>query len=166
MPRLKLKVMSLLALAAFLPACSSEFNKSWNTEEPAVVADASQTIAGKWEGQWYANAHDYFNGVCRAVITEESTSKNLPTDPPGRRFRVEIQQVYTNVIPRDYAFALFMTPGPEGKVWLRGEHDFGAYADGLYKFEGDATGRTIYLSFTAVNDYGTIVLRRWPPAKA
>ena len=74
----------------------------------------------------------------------------------GRRFRGN-QQVYTNVIPRDYAFALFMTPGPEGKVWLRGEHDFGAYADGLYKFEGDAAGRTIYLSFTAVNDYGTIM---------
>ena len=65
------------------------------------------------------------------------------------------------MIPRDYAFALFMTPGPEGKVWLRGEHDFGAYADGLYKFGGGCGGPDdLFVEFTAVNDYGTITCQR------
>ena len=165
MPRLTLKVSALLLLAAVFPACSSDFDKTWKTEDPPVVADAADTIAGKWEGKWYSNGHDYFNGVCRAMITEEPTSKNLPTDPPGRRFRVDMQQMYSNVMPRDFVFALFLRPGPEGKAFLRGEHDFGAYMDGLYKFEGDAHGREMYLSFQAVDDFGTITLRRFPPPK-
>ena len=84
MPRLKLKVMSLLALAAFCRHAWPEFNKSWNTEEPAVVADAvAGRLRGSGEGQWYGERARLFpNGVCRGRITEESTSKNLPTDPP------------------------------------------------------------------------------------
>jgi hypothetical protein len=165
MPRLFSKCSALLLLAALLPACQSSFDHAWHDNAPPVVADAADTIAGKWEGKWYSNGHDYFDGICRAVITEEPTSKNLPTDPPGRRFRVEMQEVYSNIAPRNFTFVLFMNPGQSGKAALTGEKDFGAYLDGVYKFEGDAEGRALYLSFTSVNDYGTITLRRWPPPK-
>jgi hypothetical protein len=162
MPRLKSKMSALLLAAAFLPACSDTFSSKWQDNRPVVNADAAQTIEGKWTGKWYSNGYSYFNGICRAVVTPESTTLNLPTDPPGKRYRVEMQQLVTNVFPHNFTLILFLSPGQEGKSRLQGEKDFGPFSDGLYKFEGDSEGRSMYLSFVSINDYGTIVLRRFP----
>jgi hypothetical protein len=162
--RLSAKLLTLSTLL-LLPACSSSFDKRWHDNAAPVTANAADTIEGKWEGTWYSNGQDYFNGMCRAVITPESTSMNLPTDPPGHRYRVDMQEVYSNLVPRIFSFTLFANPGQDGKAALTGEKDFGSLADGEYKFEGDAEGRALYLSFTSVKDYGTITLRRWPAAK-
>ena len=161
MPRLFPK-FAFVILATLLPACTSAFDHRWQESTPPVTTDAAQTIEGKWEGNWYSNGQDYYNGICRAVITPEPSSKNLPTDPPGKRYRVDIQEVYSNVIPRNFSFTLFSNPGQDGKATLTGEKDFGNLSDGVYKYEGDAEGRALYLSFTSVKDYGTITLRRWP----
>jgi len=165
MPRLALKTLaSMLFATVFLPACASNFNDQWNGHTVPINVDAAQTIEGRWEGTWQSAGYDYFNGICRAVITPQPDSIKVPTDPAGKPYRVDLQEFYSNVVPREFSFILFVTPGQDGKANLVGEKDFSPLLDGINKFEGDAVGRDLFLSFINSKDYGTITLHRYPPA--
>jgi hypothetical protein len=154
----------LLAAGLFLPACSSqttEFDRAWKEPSGVITTDPAVSIAGKWEGTWQSNGYDYFNGLCRAVVTPVNVSDEV-AGATGKHYRVDIK-IFYYIFPRDFAFILTAGKAQEGKTPLTGEKDFGAMHDGVWKFEGDAEGRAMFLSFTSVKDYGTITLRRYPP---
>lgn len=153
----------LVLAAAILPACSSShFDQEWKSPSVQTTADPAVTLAGKWEGTWQSNGQDYYNGLCQAVITPDSTSPTA-VNAAGQHYRVDVKQYYFNLFPREYSLILVATPGQDEKTALTGEKDFGAKADGVYKLEGDAEGRTMNLSYTSVKDFGTFTLRRYPP---
>jgi hypothetical protein len=154
----------LLAAGLFLPACASqtkEFDAAWKQPSEVITTDPSVSMAGKWEGTWQSNGYDYFNGLCQVVVTPVEISDAL-AQAKGKHYRVDIK-IYYYIFPRDFAFIMTAGPAQEGKTPLTGEKDFGAMHDGLWKFEGDAEGLAMFLSFTSVKDYGTITLRRYPP---
>jgi hypothetical protein len=154
----------LLAGGALFSGCSSdtkEFDAAWKKPSPFTTVDPAVSMAGKWEGTWQSNGYDYFNGLARAVITPVDISDDV-AGAHGKHYRVDIKLFYY-VIPRDFAFILTAGTPSDGKTPLTGEKDFGAMHDGVWKFEGDAEGRAMFLSFTSVKDYGTITLRRYPP---
>lgn len=158
--------MLLLAGALFLPACVShetkEFDHTWKESSEVITTDPAVSIAGKWEGTWQSNGYDYFNGLCRAIVTPSDVSDEV-AEAHGKHYRMDVKIFYFNLFPRDFSFILTAGPGQDGKTSLTGEKDFGATHDGVWKFEGDAEGRALFLSFTSVKDYGTVTLRRFPP---
>jgi hypothetical protein len=153
----------LLAAGLFLPACSEQtkaFDAAWNAPSEFITTPPEVSMAGKWEGTWQSNSYDYFDGLCRAVITPSDVSDEV-AGAKGKHYRVDIKLFYY-IVPRDFAFTMTAAPGIDGKTALTAEKDFGAMSDGLWRFEGDAEGRSMFLSFTTVKDYGTITLRRYP----
>ncbi len=164
MPRLAASAI-LLAGALLLPACAShetkEFDAAWKQPSSLVTTDPSVSIAGKWEGTWQSNGYDYFNGLCRAIVTPADVSDEV-AQAHGQHYRINVKIFYFNIFPRDFSFILTAAPGQNEKTSLTGEKDFGAEHDGVWKFEGDAEGRALFLSFTSVKDYGTVTLRRYP----
>lgn len=132
------------ALAALTSNCV-HFRHEWQREE----AGASATdLAGRWQGEWVSEANGH-RGQLKCVLTRADAG----------HYRACFHATYAKLLRVCYCVAL---AGAEeaGRFRLQGETDLGKLAGGVYRYEGEATGAEMFVTYRCRYDHGTFRLRR------
>jgi len=146
---------SLRCLFALLPlllgnCTSADFNHEWD-KAMASRSGPPKDITGPWLGSWHSDANGH-HGELRCVV--------LPEDRKSDDYRFYYHAIYGNFLTVAYTVTEQVHRNRQGNYDLRGEHNLGYFAGGLYHYEGVSTTTKMRSTYRSSADHGTFELAR------
>jgi hypothetical protein len=138
-------------LLPLLVGCS--FDRQWRqlVREPEAKVQ-NDALSGRWEGKWVSDASGH-SGKLRAIITK--------TD--AMNYRANFDAKFLAIFRFDHATTLTGAATRNGTIEFKGEENLGSMAGGVYKYAGQADGKTFASTYQSSNDHGHFRMTR--PAK-
>jgi hypothetical protein len=125
--------------------CSS-FNRSW--QEAGKVPCPDDNISGRWEGSWQSQANGH-QGKLRAILTETESET----------YQARFYAKYQRILSFEYTFTLH-AQHTDSKSTFQGQANLGAWAGGMYQYEGQASPTEFTCHYKSKHDHGIFEMKR------
>jgi hypothetical protein len=135
----RLALIVLMPLFVLIGAGCGSFNREWRKADGNPSASG---LEGRWEGEWMSDVNGH-HGKLRCIV-----GKNV--DVYDARFHAK----YLKFLSFGYTVALKAEPTENG-YQFRGDADLGAFAGGVYHYEGHADTTNFFSTYSSKYDHGT-----------
>ena len=143
-----MKSGGLLALAAlFLITGCSSFNRDWK----AARKQAETPVApeGLWDGHWLSHVNGH-TGRLRCMVTPGAEAPE---------YHARYQARYARILTATYSVPM-SAMWVNDDVFLKGEHDLGPLAGGVYAYEAVISNGHFNATYTSRWDHGVFRMTR------
>ncbi|MDA1274987.1 MAG: hypothetical protein O2960_13210 [Verrucomicrobia bacterium] len=141
----KLNWLSLIVLALLFSGCST-FNRDWKAA--GSLPNATDGMQGRWAGKWVSNVNGH-SGALRCLVSKE-TEGNYKA-----RFYAEYRRIFR------FGYTVILNAKQTNRVdQFQGDADLGWYAGGQYHYEGHASEKEFFATYSSKQDHGTFEMRR------